>query len=38
MTIERIVKKFKEIHPGANTSLLLSAYNLANKAHQGQKR
>jgi GTP pyrophosphokinase len=38
MTIDRIIKKFKEIHPGANTSLLLSAYNLANKAHQGQKR
>ena len=38
MTIDRIIKKFKEIHPEANTSLLLSAYNLANKAHQGQKR
>jgi GTP pyrophosphokinase len=38
MTIERIIKKFKAIHPGANTSVLLSAYNLANKAHEGQKR
>ncbi len=38
MTIERIIKKFKKIHPGADTSLLSSAYYLANKAHQGQKR
>jgi GTP pyrophosphokinase len=38
MTIERVIKKFKEFHPQANTDLLLKAYNFANKAHQKQNR
>ncbi|MCF7820037.1 MAG: RelA/SpoT family protein [Candidatus Pacebacteria bacterium] len=38
MTIERVIKKFKEFHPEANTNLLLKAYNFANKAHQKQNR
>jgi len=38
MTIERVIKKFKEVNPGTNTDLLLSAYNFAAKAHQGQMR
>jgi GTP diphosphokinase / guanosine-3',5'-bis(diphosphate) 3'-diphosphatase len=38
MTIERIIKKFQENRPNDNSNLLMSAYNFANLAHQGQKR
>ncbi|NCD01042.1 bifunctional (p)ppGpp synthetase/guanosine-3',5'-bis(diphosphate) 3'-pyrophosphohydrolase [bacterium] len=38
MTIERIIKKFKELNPGTNTDILMKAYNFANKAHQKQLR
>ncbi len=38
MTIERIIKKFKDKRPQDNSDLLLSAYNFANQAHQGQLR
>ncbi len=38
MTIERIVKKFEENHPGQDTSMLYLAYEFAAAAHAGQKR
>ncbi len=38
MTIERIIKKFAENHPGADTKLLAQAFEFANLAHEGQIR
>lgn len=38
MTIERVIKKFQENHPGADVSALRKAFNFANEAHQGQAR
>jgi len=38
MTIERIVKKFKENHPGEDTFLIEEAYKFAEMAHEGQIR
>lgn len=38
MTIERIIKKFQENHPGENASILEKAYEFAAMAHEGQLR
>jgi GTP pyrophosphokinase len=38
MTIDRVIKKFKENHPKIDTDILWLAYDFADKAHQGQKR
>lgn len=38
MTINRVIKKFIENHPGADTELISLAYEFAKKAHQGQYR
>lgn len=38
MTIERIVKKFKDNHPGEDASILEKAYLFAEEAHRGQGR
>ncbi len=38
MTIERIIKKFEENHPGENTAVLEKAYNFAVAAHGDQLR
>ena len=38
MTIDRIIKKFKENHPGVDTSVLHRAYEYAKDAHEGQMR
>jgi len=38
MTIERIIKKFAENHPGADTKILERAFIFANEAHEGQFR
>lgn len=38
MTIERIVKKFKENHPEAQTEVLEKAFKFAEEAHSGQTR
>lgn len=38
MTIERIIKKFAENHPGADTKILERAFAFANEAHEGQFR
>lgn len=38
MTIDRIVKKFKENHPGADAEILWLAYDFAAAAHEGQFR
>ena len=38
MTIERVIKKFSENHPGVDTSTILKAYDFAFAAHDGQLR
>ncbi len=38
MTIERIIKKFSENHPGENVSVLEKAFKFAEMAHAGQLR
>lgn len=38
MTIERIIKKFQENHPGEDVSVLEKAFNFAETAHAGQMR
>jgi GTP pyrophosphokinase len=38
MTIDRIIKKFQDNNPGADTSGLNLAYEFAAKAHEGQFR
>lgn len=38
MNIERIIKKFAENHPGANTGILQRAFEFADEAHEGQFR
>lgn len=38
MTIDRVIKKFKDNNPGADTTLLQLAYEFAEKAHRGQFR
>ena len=38
MTIERIIKKFEENHPGEDASVLGKAFEFANTAHEGQTR
>jgi len=38
MTIERIIKKFQDNHPGADVSSLEKAFIFADQAHQGQLR
>jgi GTP pyrophosphokinase len=38
MTIERIIKKFEENHPGEDTSVLELAFEFAEMAHAGQLR
>jgi len=38
MTIERVIKKFLDNHPGVDVSILQKAYNFANEAHAGQAR
>lgn len=38
MTIERIIKKFQENHPGEDASVLAIAFEFADQAHAGQMR
>ena len=38
MTIDRVIKKFQENHPGVDTAVLQNAYTFAAAAHQGQLR
>jgi GTP pyrophosphokinase len=38
MTIERIIKKFQENHPGAEVGVLKKAWEFASVAHAGQVR
>ncbi len=38
MTIERIIQKFKENHPGEDTTVLSLAFEFASAAHANQKR
>jgi len=38
MTIERIIKKFQENHPGAEVEVLKKAWEFASVAHAGQVR
>ena len=38
MTIDRVIKKFKENHPKADSDMLQLAYDFAEAAHKGQKR
>lgn len=38
MTIERVIKKFQDNHPGADASLLEIAFEFADAAHAGQIR
>ncbi|HZJ41554.1 MAG TPA: RelA/SpoT family protein [Patescibacteria group bacterium] len=38
MTIDRIIKKFKDNNPGVKTDILLKAFEFADNAHNGQKR
>lgn len=38
MTIERVIKKFLDNHPGADVSVLQKAYEFAKNAHEGQLR
>jgi len=38
MTIERIIKKFQENNPQADTKILAEAFNFANLAHENQVR
>ncbi len=38
MTIERIIKKFLDNHPGEDTTALTLAFEFAQVAHAGQKR
>jgi GTP pyrophosphokinase len=38
MTIERVINKFKENHPEEDTTVIQLAYELAEKAHEGQLR
>lgn len=38
MTIERVIKKFQDNNPKADTSSILRAYEFAEKAHNGQTR
>jgi GTP pyrophosphokinase len=38
MTIERVIKKFEENHPGEDTTVLTLAFEFADMAHRGQTR
>lgn len=38
MTIERIIKKFQENHPGEDAAILEKAFRFAENAHEGQMR
>ncbi|MBR5381367.1 MAG: HD domain-containing protein, partial [Oscillospiraceae bacterium] len=38
ITIDEIVSEVKQTQPGADINLILSAYELASEAHEGQKR
>lgn len=38
MTIDRVIKKFEDNNPKADTDLIRLAYEFAEKAHQGQLR
>lgn len=38
MTIDRVIKKFQESHPGVDTTALTLAYELAADGHAGQMR
>ncbi len=38
MTIDRIIKKFNDNNPGLDASILQTAYDFAEEAHQGQVR
>ncbi len=38
MTIERVIKKFQENHPGADVTILQLAFEFADAAHAGQLR
>jgi len=38
MTIERVIKKFAENHPGEDTTVLTLAFEFADMAHRGQTR
>lgn len=38
MTIERIIKKFKDNNPDVNTDILNKAFEFAKEAHEGQTR
>jgi GTP pyrophosphokinase len=38
MTIERVIKKFQDNNPQADTTLIQLAYDFAEKAHSGQVR
>ena len=38
MTIERIVKKFQDNHPGEDAAILETAFKFAENAHEGQMR
>jgi len=38
MNIERVIKKFNDNNPGADTSILKKAYLFAEEAHKGQLR
>lgn len=38
MTIERIIEVIKAKHPDIDTTMVQFAYEMANKAHEGQKR
>lgn len=38
MTIDRVIRKFQESHPGVDTTLLTLAYELAADGHAGQLR
>jgi len=38
MTIERVIKKFQDNHPGEDTTLITLAFEFANEAHAGQLR
>ncbi len=38
MTIERVIKKFQDNHPGTDATILQQAYDFAAAAHEGQMR
>lgn len=38
MTIERVIKKFQDNHPGEDTTILTLAFEFAEMAHENQKR